>query len=80
VKVAVAGLPLSATVASGVPPSLKVIVPVGVKPVQVTVAVNVTAWPVVDGSCEDETVTPGPTVETTCVSDDDAGPQLASLE
>jgi hypothetical protein len=36
-----------------VPPSIKVTVPVGVPPVPVTVAVNVTDWPAVEGFREE---------------------------
>src|ERR1700676_4285798 len=54
---------LSATVASVVAPSLKITVPVGVPEVAAfTVAVNVTAWPNVDGFSEDTTA-----VEVACL-------------
>jgi len=43
--VSFATLPLSDALPSEVLPLLKVIVPVGVGPVELTVAVNVTDWP-----------------------------------
>ena len=57
--VSVAVLPLRALVARGMPPSLKVTVPVGVPlpgEVTLTVAVKVTDWPDTDGFAEDATV------------------------
>src|ERR1700680_3425296 len=58
---------LSATVASVVALSLKVTIPVGVPEVAaVTVAVNVTAWPNVDGFSEDTTAVDVACWFTTC--------------
>jgi hypothetical protein len=47
--VTVATPPLSNTVLSPFDPSLKVTLPVGICPLDVTVAVKVTAWPRLDG-------------------------------
>jgi hypothetical protein len=51
----VATPPVSVTVPSVVVPSLKATVPAGVPPADVTVAVNVTGCPKVDGFVEDAT-------------------------
>ena len=45
--------PFRVPVPNVVPPSIKVTVPVGVLPVPVTVAVNVTDWPAVEGFREE---------------------------
>jgi hypothetical protein len=55
----VADPPLSVPVPSVTVPFLNVTVPVGVPEVAVTVAVNVTAWPDVEGFSEDATVVVG---------------------
>jgi hypothetical protein len=54
--VKVAWVPDNVPVPMAVPPSRKVTVPVGVPPVDVTVAVNVTDWPITDGFGEEVTV------------------------
>src|SRR5437667_3474247 len=47
---------MSALVAKGVAPSLKVTVPLGVPAPPLTVAVKVTDWPKTDGFCEEATL------------------------
>ena len=51
VRVVIVATPCELSVATprGVVPFLKLIVPVGADPVEVTVAVNVTGWPYPDG-------------------------------
>ncbi|HWZ84348.1 MAG TPA: hypothetical protein VNW47_17095 [Terriglobales bacterium] len=56
----------SGTVASTLVPSLKVIVPVGVPPLETTVAENVTACPTLDGFCELVSDVPVEAFFTTC--------------
>jgi hypothetical protein len=64
--------PLSVPVPSVVAPSRNVTVPVGIPPVPVTVAVNVTGWPIVEGLTEEpSTVVVALRLFTTCVTTDD---------
>ena len=58
--------PESVFVAKVVAPSLKVTEPVGVPPEDVTVAVNVTVWPWVDGFKEEVTAVEVDALWTTC--------------
>jgi hypothetical protein len=60
--------PLRALVASSVAPSINFTLPVGVPPVDVTVAVNVTFWPWLDGFSEEVTADDVVALLTTCES------------
>ena len=65
---------LSVFVATGVPPSLKTTVPVGVPvpgAVAVTVAVKVTDWPKTEGLADEVTAVVGLDLLTVCVSVDE---------
>src|SRR5262249_22550987 len=72
-------LPWRVRVPSVVEPSLKVTVPVGVPPVLVTVAVNVTDWVSALGFTDDTTVVVVAPMLTVCVSGADVlGPKFVS--
>ena len=69
----------SVTVPRVVAPSLNVTVPVGVPIEEVTIDVNVTAWPYVDGFSEEESAVELVALLTVCTSADEVLPaQLAS--
>jgi hypothetical protein len=53
---------------------MKVTVPVGVPPLPLTVAVNVTDWPDVLGFSDDVTAVVAPVGLTVCVSGDETPP------
>ena len=70
---------LSVPVPSVVELSLKVTVPVGVPPLDVTVAVKVTDWPDVDGFLDEATEVEVVATLTVCVSADDVLPRKSKL-
>jgi hypothetical protein len=70
---------LSVLVPSVVEPFLKVTVPVGVPPLDVTVAVKVTDWPDFDGFREEVTEVEVVALFTVCVSTDEVLPLKSVL-